>query len=443
MNRSDSRPGSVYTWFVVITLSATMAFSLVDRFALSLLFEPIKQDLSLTDTQLGMLHGVAFGLFYATMGIPIAWLIDRWSRKWVIFLGIACWSVMTCLCGLSRTFFQLLGARIGVGVGEATLAPAGYSMIADIVPGNKLATAISIFQMGSLFGGGLAFVAGGWILDVIEETDVSHSVLLSGLAPWQITFIVLALPGILFLALFLFIREPQRQTSQSSELESGEQASGLIGALEDKKILYATLFIGNACLIAISYANLTWLPSILVRQYDWTLPDIGYRFGLVMLFVAPAGVLLGGLLADGLEARGHENAYPKVLVNVAVLTSILVLFAFFITSEWHLFILIGAIQFSVSMVIGIGPATVVKIAPLIVRARISAVYVFAINIIGLGAGPIMIGLFSDHFFTEASGIRTSLLIFNLVMCASSLALLRMFEKKYRAGIRDWNLGYGN
>ena len=436
MNRSDSHPGSIYTWFVVITLSATMAFSLVDRFALSLLFEPIKQDLSLTDTQLGMLHGVAFGLFYATMGIPLAWLIDRWSRKWVIFLGIACWSVMTALCGLSRNFLQLLGARIGVGVGEATLAPAGYSLIADIIPENKLATAISIFQMGSLFGGGLAFIAGGWILEAVGGADISQSVFFSGLAPWQITFIILALPGVLFLALFLFIREPQRKTLKSADMARPEQTRGLIEALRDKRILYSTLFIGNACLIAISYANLTWLPSILVRQYDWSLPDIGYRFGLLMLFVAPAGVLLGGLLADGLETRGHEDAYPKVLVNVAVLTAILVFFAFFVTSEWHLFILIGVIQFSVSMVIGIGPATVVKIAPVIVRARVSAVYVFAINIIGLGAGPIIIGLFSDYIFTEASGIHTSLLIFNLAMCASSLVLLRMFEKKFRAGIRQ-------
>ena len=329
----------------------------------------------------------------------------------------------------------MLGARIGVGVGEATLAPAGYSLIADIVPEKKLATSISIFQMGSLLGGGLAFIAGGWILEVIEEVDLSQSVLLSGLAPWQVTFIVLALPGILFMALFLFIREPQRQKLKSFDMTNPEQSSGLIAALIEKRTLYSTLFIGNACLIAISYANLTWLPSILVRQYEWSLPDIGYRFGLVMLLVAPAGVLLGGLVADGLETRGRKNAYPIMLVNVAVATSILVFFSFFIFSEWQLFALIGVIQFSVSMVIGIGPATVVKIAPVVVRARVSAVYVFAINIIGLGAGPIMIGLFSDYFFTGATGIHTSLLIFNLVMCALSLVLLLMFEKNYRAGIQ--------
>ena len=132
MREEPQLPGPVYSWFVILTLSGAMAFSLVDRFALSLLFEPIKADLLLSDTQLGLLHGIAFGLFYATMGIPIAWLIDKWSRKWVIFWGIGCWSLMTLLCGFSRNYLQLLGARIGVGVGEAALAPAGYSLIAEV-----------------------------------------------------------------------------------------------------------------------------------------------------------------------------------------------------------------------------------------------------------------------------------------------------------------------
>jgi len=249
-----------------------MAFSLIDRFALSLLFEPIKADLGLSDTQLGLLHGVAFGLFYATMGIPIAWLIDRWSRKWVIFWGIACWSVMTALCGLARNFTQLLGARIGVGVGEAALAPAGYSLIGDIVPGRHLTTALSTFQMGALLGGGLASLLGGEILRFTSGLDLEGVPLLEGMAPRQLTFIAVALLGVLFLALLFFIREPVRT----------------------------------------------------------------------------------------------------------------------------------------------GAA---------VRARVSAVYVFMINMVGLGIGPTMVGLMSDHLFSAVDGVLLSLRIFSLGMCLIALLSL--------------------
>lgn len=425
MTLKNTLPNPIYAWFVVITLSGAMAFSLVDRFALSLLFEPIKADLLLTDTQLGMLHGIAFGLFYATMGIPIAWLIDRWSRKWVIFWGIGCWSIMTMLCGLSSNYLQLLAARVGVGVGEASLAPAGYSIIADIVPEKRLATAISVFQMGSLFGGGLAFLAGGGILRFIEGSDLGSVPLLAELAPWQITFILVALPGIIFLALILIIREPVRLGLAQKKDDS---SPGLIQALTNKRSLYFNLFFGNACLIAISYANLTWIPSVLVRQYNWGLPDIGFRFGLVMLIVAPAGVLLGGLLADRWESLGKKDAYPKVLNLAAILSTLLVIISFFAESAWTLFAIVGMIQFTTSISVGTGPAAIIRIAPANVRARISAVYVFMINIIGLGVGPIVIGLFSDHLFHTSDGILSSLSIFSILMCVISVMSLRAFHR---------------
>lgn len=436
MLNQENLPSARYSWFVVITLSGAMAFSLVDRFVLSLLIEPIKADLGLSDTQLGMLHGIAFGLFYATMGIPIAWLIDRWSRKWVIFWGISCWSLMTLLCGFSRNYLQLLGARIGVGIGEAALAPAGYSLIADIVQKKQLATAISIFQMGSLFGGGLAFLAGGGILSFIERSDFSDIPILVALAPWQITFIVVALPGLIFLALVLVIKEPVRSSLQRIEGQPELERSGsLIKSLKEKHVLYASLFLGNSCLIAISYANMTWIPSILVRQYEWALTDIGFRFGWVMLILAPIGVLLGGLIADRWELQGKKDAYPRVLILAAILSIVFELFSLLATSAWTLFAIIGLIQFSVGLSIGTGPATIVRIAPANVRARISAVYVFMINIVGLGFGPVIIGLFSDHLFTGSDGILTSLRIFSLLMCTISIISLWIFRKNMKISLQ--------
>jgi len=433
---TQTNTSRIYPWFVVLTLSGAMAFSLVDRFALSLLFEPIKADLGLSDTQLGLLHGVAFGLFYATMGIPIAWLIDRWSRKWVIFWGIATWSVMTALCGLCRSFPQLLGARVGVGVGEASLAPAGYSIITDIVANRYRATAISIFQMGSLMGGGLAFLAGGEILGLAESADLRDWPILEAMAPWQITFILVALPGVLFLGLVLLIKEPTRLAPSISEATTSGRtppASKLGQELRTRWAMYGSLFIGNGCLIAINYGNMTWLPSILVRQYHWTLTDIGLRFGLVMLTVAPAGVLLGGILADRWNNRGISSAYPRVLLLAATCATTLVFVSLLANSAITLFAAIGAIQFATSMAVGAGPAAVVNIAPHLIRARISAVYVFMINIIGLGIGPIAVGLLSDHWFAGNDSVLLSLQLFSVVMGLLAIgSLLNLTRTQARA-----------
>ena len=416
LNKHTSIWSRLYPGFVLLTLSAAMAFSLIDRFALSLLFEPIKADLQLSDTQLGLLHGVAFGLFYATLGIPIAWLVDRWSRKWVIFLGIGCWSAMTALCGFSRNFSQLLGARIGVGVGEAALAPGGYSLIADVVPKNKFATAISIFQMGSLFGAGLALLLGGQILGFVETIDLSGMPLLGSLAPWQLTFIVLALPGIPFLLVLLLFREPLR-----TGVVSDEPAVGLLEELRKKYQVYTCLFLGNACLVAVSYGNVTWIPSILARQYGWSIPDIGVRLGLLTLIVAPLGILAGGLLADARTRRGSTSPSSGLLMLSGVTTLILVVVGLFAQSAWALFAMVGLIQFSTGLVVGVGPAASVNLASDGARGRISAVYVFVTNLIGLGLGPTLVGFLSDTVF--AGEILKSLQAFWLMMSISAVLLL--------------------
>lgn len=440
MKALSSEPRNrIYPWFVVVVLSGAMACSLIDRFALSLLFEPIKADLGLTDTQLGLLHGIAFGLFYATMGIPIAWLIDRWSRKWVIFWGVGLWSLMTALCGLSRTFVQLLGARVGVGVGEAALAPGGYSLITDIIPKQRLATAISVFQMGSLMGGGAAFLLGGAILARIESWDLSAWSVLAGLAPWQLTFIILALPGALFMALILLIREPARSGAISSAASSmdntDEDQRGLFRHLRANTTMYGSLFIGNACLIAISYGNLIWAPTHFVRDFGWTLPEVGFRFGLVMLIAAPAGVLLGGALGDWWTNRGIRDAYPRVLLLAAILTAPFVILSQVVESALATFAAIGIVQFVVSLVIGIGPATIQTIASADIRARVSAVYVFVVNIVGLGVGPVAVGVMSDGVFSGEGSVLTSLGVFSGTVCALSVLLLWYFRRLCLNSIR--------
>lgn len=424
---SDAAPAQ---WGVVALLSGAMAFSLVDRFALSLLFEPIKTDLGLSDTQLGLLHGVAFGLFYAALGIPIARLVDTWSRKWVIFWGIAVWSVANALCGLARSFGHLLLARIGVAAGEAALAPAGYSMIADVVPRARLATAISVFQMGSLIGAGLAFLAGGWLYGVLSEWSQPQWLAAAELEAWHLTFIALSLPGIPLLILVGLLREPARRDAAARQDATARPvaATGVFRYLWEQRAIYGALYCGSACLVAVSYALVSWAPSVLAREFGWPIGEVGVRMGLLMLTAAPAGVLAGGVLADRWSRTTGYVGFGSVLTLAATATLPLALAIGFADTGLHLFVLLAVLQFTTGLAVGVGPAALQPLTPAALRGRVSAVYVFAVNIIGLGLGPVAIGALSDHGFAGESRLQNSLAAYCAVASVVALVLLAWFRR---------------
>jgi len=423
-----------YRWCVILLLSGAMAFSLIDRFALSLLFEPIKQDLGVSDTQLGLLHGVAFGLFYAAMGIPLGRLVDRWSRKWVIIWGICVWSIATAACGFARSFLALLLARIGVGAGEAALAPAGYSMISDITPKTQLASAISVFQMGSLLGAGLAFLAGGAVYQAMTALSFTETHFLAGFSAWQLTFIVVALPGIFFILAFMLVSEPERRINiDTDNVEINEQNDeGLLQHLKENVAYYSALFLGAASVVAISYAFVSWAPTVLTRVFSLEVGKAGIFLGLIFVTTAPLGVLCGGLLADFWTGKGKKAAFPNVLLLAAVAALPVMLGCFFVNSAFQFSLIIGITQFTTGLAIGVGPATIQISAPAHLRGQMSAIYVFAVNLIGLGVGPIVIGVLSDRLFTGNSGLLMSLSGYTLTMCILGVVCLYCFRRIFIA-----------
>lgn len=210
--RNDAaRTSYAYEWYVVLICMLAYIFSFVDRQILALMIEPIKHDLQLSDTQFSLLHGLAFSLFYAFMGIPIALLADRYSRPKIIAIGVAFWSLATAACGLSRNFAQMFLARIGVGVGEAALSPATYSMLSDMFPREKLGRAVGVYSIGSFIGGGMAFLIGGYVIDLLKSVDTVTLPWVGAMRPWQVTFFIVGLPGLLIaLLILLTVRDPQR-----------------------------------------------------------------------------------------------------------------------------------------------------------------------------------------------------------------------------------------
>ena len=231
---------SMAAWYAVFVLLLAYVLSFVDRIILSLLVTPIKEDLGTTDAQMGLLMGFAFAIFYTIAGIPIAKYSDVKSRKMIIAIGIFLWSIMTAVCGLARSFFQLFLARVGVGVGEAALTPAAYSMISDYFSEEKLGRAMAVYKSGAMFGGGLAFIIGGAVVGYVVNSDSIILPLLGEMKPWQMAFIIVGLPGVLIGLLMLTVKEPSR-TGVADTLDKKVSISDAIKYMQKRWRIYLFL----------------------------------------------------------------------------------------------------------------------------------------------------------------------------------------------------------
>jgi MFS family permease len=309
---NSSQPASlVYAWYVVAILTLAYVFSFIDRQIIGLLVGPIKKDLSISDVQISYLMGVSFALFYTFFGIPLGWLADRFSRRLLIAIGVTIWSLMTAGCGLCNQFWQLALMRMGVGVGEAALSPAAYSLIADYFPPHRRATAMSVYTMGIYVGSGLALVLGGQIIRLASGQDQYQLAVLGSVTPWQLVFICVGLPGILVALLFLTIREPERSKSRLGASASSTWKETL-GYLWSNRATLIFLNVGVALVAMSSYANMSWIPEMFSRRYGWATAYTGLIFGAIMSICGVIGVVGGGWLSDRWLQQGYQDAPLRV-----------------------------------------------------------------------------------------------------------------------------------
>jgi MFS family permease len=364
-------------------LTLTYFFSYMDRQILGILQELIKKDLQLNDTQLGLLGGFAFAVFYATLGIPVARIADRGNRKKLVAIALALWSGMTAVCGLAQNFVHLLIARIGVGIGEAGSSPPSHSMIADLYPPEKRAGAMAVYSLGVVLGAAFGTIIGGVVAKFFG---------------WRMAMFAVGLPGLaLALLVWLFVVEPRRGLSEPLH-DRGKEAMPSIGAG------FRSLWNDGAARHLVAAVTLTsmigygltyWGPSFLQRSLEVDILTIS-------LFVAPvAGVagaisaIAGGKIADRLaRARGlHAQSWMVAVLKTIALPFML---GFFLIPDWHLAIgaYFVAVLFQNSY---LGPtfALIQGLAPIRQRALWAAVTLLSINLIGLGLGPTMVGVLSD------------------------------------------------
>ena len=369
----------------------------IDRQILSVLLEPIKQELAVSDTAMGLLTGLAFALFYTTAGIPIARWADRGSRRNVVIVGVVVWSAMTAVSGLARNFWQLALARVGVGVGEATLSPAAHSLISDAFPPERRATALGVYNIGGNVGIMLGFMLGGWIGDTFG---------------WRTAFLVVGLPGLAAALLVrATLREPERGGLEGMA-DDGEEASitdVLRHMLSQRTFRHLCLSSGLYAFAA--YGFTIWGATFLIRVHDMSLTDTGVAMGLIQGIGGGLGTYVGGVLADRF---GRQDA--RFLVWVPALGGTLALpllavFLFWPDRSGALAAYALAMVFSVFFV---GPCYAIAqgLARLRMRAQAAAILMFAINLIGLGIAPLAVGILNDALAATYGdeAIRYSLMI---------------------------------
>lgn len=369
-----------YTLFILLLI---FTFSNIDRHILAVLLEPIKHELDLSDTQLGFLSGLAFAIFYSTLGIPMAMWADRRGRKNVILLAIAVWSAMTVLCGFAANFVQLALARMGVSIGEAGSSPPSNSMIADLYPPNKRATAMATYSLGINIGILIGFMAGGWI---------------NQLYGWRVAFFVVGAPGLVLAAIGWFtLREPPR--GHADGLAGTAVVTPPLGAAfrhvwHTKSIRH--IIAGASLSSFVGYGGVAWTASYLQRSHGMTTGEAGTVIGLYVGFAGGLGVYVGGLLADRLGR--HDQRWGLWLIAGAGLISAPFYVGFLLTDSKEMALALWAIPVFVSVFyVGSTGAWVQGLTPLGMRSVVPAVNLLIINVIGLGLGPMTVGVLSDLF----------------------------------------------
>lgn len=412
-------------WYLVFVLMVLYIISFVDRQILALLVKPIRQAMEISDGQMGLLMGFGFALFYTLFGIPLGWAADRYSRLGLIAVGLVMWSIMTAGCGLANQFASLLFFRFGVGIGEAALSPAAYSMIADSFPPRRLATAISVYSMGIYLGSGLAMVFGGLIVGYAEAGNVPALPLVGTVAPWQFVFFAVGLPGLPLALLLLTVKEPPRHKSSTGA--SVGQTLQYIGTHRGAFFLHS---IGFGMLALVGYAAMGWVPTFFERVHGWARPETAQWYGIAILTAGSAGIVCGGRLGDALRNAGRpDGAMLTCVISAASALPLALVFPLVANGVLCMF-LVGVMTFATSLASGVAPTVIQQMMPPAMRGQASAIYLFIVNLIAMGIGPTSVGLLNSKVFGDAN-IGHSLVVVGVTGCLLSAVLLSLGRSPFR------------
>jgi MFS family permease len=434
--REEDYPPLSYAWYVVGVLVLVTILSYTDRQILSLLVDPIRHDLGISDTQVGLLIGTAFAFVYGVAGIPLGWLADRVRRRNLIVAGISLWSLGTVCCGLSQNFAQFFAARLLVGIGEAVLTPASISMISDSFPHRRRGSATSVFLMGIAMGAGGAILFGGLILRLVDS-GLLHGTFLDGESSWRVVLLLLGILGVVPALMVASLKEPKRQHGDAPPTPpasippmAGEAPSeSLTGTSSvpgtDNWLRLAPLLLAMGLTSLVDNAVLAWTPSLLVRTFGMAASQVGPLLGFLLMIAGGAGMLAGGFLSDRARLKGYRGGRISVAVCSAALTVPVTILVMIASTN---VVLAGVTLYVFLSCIGaaVGILTLLDLVPNRRHGLVTAVSFFLNVALGAGVGPVAVGIAADHLRLGGSGSSGIGVAISVIACPGFLLVTGLF-----------------
>jgi len=416
---------------VAFWLMLAYCLSFLDRQLLVLMIEPIQRDLGISDTMFSLLHGASFALFYTITGLFLGKIVDTKSRVKIIAFSVFLWSLATAVSGISRSFFQLFLARVFVGVGEAGLSPATYSLLGDLFDAKKRSLAFAIYGAGIYLGTGLAFLLGGKLVGYLSGLPPSDLPFFGEIYSWQIAFFIFAAPGIFLSILFyFFVAEPVRGGQENTAILSAPaKEAAPVSFREFFRHYRANLKpylghnLGYGLHMMFSYSFLAWVPAMLMRVHVLEIGEVGLYIGLSLLICGPAGSFSGAALSNYFAKRGVSDSQLRISAIGSLLLGLFgALSAGLDNTEVSIAAAAAAIFF-MGLPAGLNGATLQTITPPHFRGQAGASFLLIGNILGLGFGPLLVALLTDYVFSDQSMVHYSLQVFALTTMPLSAILL--------------------
>jgi MFS family permease len=425
ITKNSDYPSAGYSWYVVIILFLTYTMAFVDRGIITFLVDPIRTDFGISDFQFSLLSTLSFSILYTIMGIPLGRLADSRSRRGLLAIGIALWSVMTVLCGKSNSYWALFFSMVGVGIGEACLVPCAYSLIADYFPREKRGLPLNIFSNGIMFGTLVSNFCGGLVSHYAFKSGPMVIPLLGLVKPWQLTFILLGFPGIVFVFLMKSIKEPVRK-----EKSGQADFKATVRYLSKNWKTYGSIIGGTTFGAMTNGAILGWIVPWFTRRYHWDNAQIGLYLGIISFIFGSSGLLISGFLANHYISAGKKAVYIKLMMAAEALVLIPIVLAHAVDKPYWVFGCVGGIIFFGGFSAGLGPASLQTITPNEMRGQVTAICFLILGLVAMNVGAPAVGFITTYVFKDDLMVRSSAVIVGVIASVLGLVTLRLGLRAY-------------
>lgn len=422
-------PRPLIAWLTVAILFMLYIRSLADRYLVALMVEPIKRDLGISDFQMSLLQGLAFAVLYSICAIPVGLALDRYKRRWVLFLCVVVWSLGAAGCGLAGTFGALIAARSLVGAGEAGYTTGAYSIIGDSFAPNKLSFAMSVFVMGGVMGAGITFLLGGPLVGAVLDGAISHWPGMAGFAPWQQAFLITGIPGVLTAFLVFLFPEPKRHRAPAP-VQGGGGYGEAVRFIRSHPRAFTAIIVGIGLVYTVTIGLQLWTPAYLTRVHGWTPAQIGLAMGVAQM-VPALSLPFHGRIVDRMFSGGRKDAHLLWCLATMLLAAPCAIAAYMVSSPWLTVVLFGFYMLFIMSTASMGPAASQVVTPPALRGRVSAIFVLVTGLIGMVLGNSMVGFVTDKVLGDPMRIGTSLII----LVASVITVAAILMAMGRADMR--------